>query len=392
VLQACYNDLEDFLTCPFRDIDVFPRVQRLLWGKVETTATPQAAEMKAQFHFDGLVGESGPFLRVLQVAHRVAHSDTTVLISGETGTGKELVAQAIHYHSPRRGKPFVPVNCGALPEHLVENELFGHARGAYTDASSPEQGLIAEAEDGTLFLDEVDTLIPSAQVKLLRFLQDRQYRPLGSTKSKTADVRIIAATNTDLQRQIQAQRFREDLYYRLNIIPLRLPPLRERTGDVPLLATHFLRRYGHHYGRETLRFSADTLQKLGAYLWPGNVRELETVIQRAVILGSSPVLQPEDIDLSFSYQSTIPKTGSFREAKAQAIEQFERTYLSTLLSTHQGNISQAAKHAGKERRAFTRLLEKYALHKPRSICPEALATGHTATLVAHSLMGYEPCW
>src|SRR5262249_28684355 len=217
--------------------------------------------------------------------------------------------------------------------------------------------------------------------------QDRNYRPLGSTKSKTADVRIIAATNTDLQRQIQTQRFREDLYYRLNIISLRLPPLRERTGDVPLLATHFLRRYGHHYGREALRFSADTLQKLEAYLWPGNVRELETVIQRAVILGASPVLQPEDIDLSCSYPSTIPQTGSFREAKAQSIEQFERTYLSTLLATYQGNISQAAKHAGKERRAFTRLLEKYALHKPRSICPEVLAAGHTAILAALNLMG-----
>jgi DNA-binding NtrC family response regulator len=212
----------------------------------------------------------------------------------------------------------------------------------------------------------VDTLSPSAQIKLLRFLQDRKYRPLGSTKSKTADVRIIAATNPDLQRQMQAQRFREDLYYRLNIISLRLPPLRERTGDVPLLASHFLRRYGDHYGREPLRFSADTLQTLGAYLWPGNVRELQTVIQRAVILGSSPVLQPEDIDLPFSYQSIIPQTNSFRAAKAQAIEQFERAYLTNLLTACEGNITHAAKQVGEARRSLQRLLKKYGLKRRAS--------------------------
>jgi DNA-binding NtrC family response regulator len=319
--------------------------------------------MNAPLHIDGLVGESSPFLRVLHILPPVAHSDATVLISGETGTGKELIAQAIHYQSLRRGKPFIPLNCGALPDHLFENELFGHIQGAFTDASSSEQGLVAEAEGGTLFLDEVDALSASAQVKLLRFLQNREYRPLGCSRSKTADVRIIAATNVDLRQQVQNQRFREDLYYRLNIISLRLPPLRERPEDIPLLATHFLRRYENHDGRESRRLSANALHKLVAYPWPGNVRELETVIQRAAILASSPVLQSRDIDLSGSYQHAKSEPDSFRAAKARAIEQFERTYLSNLLSAHEGNVSRAAQHAGEARRSLQRLLKKYDLDR-----------------------------
>ena len=393
VSRALRTDLDDFLCCPFRDFDVFPRMQQLLQGNGETNPTPQAEEVHAWLRLEGIVGESKPFLQVVEHAMRVAPSDATILLAGETGTGKELVARAVHYGSPRRSKPFVPVNCGALPDHLVENELFGHTKGAYTDASTSEKGLVAEAEEGTLFLDEVDTLSASAQVKLLRFLQDRAYRPMGSARSLTANVRIIAATNADLWQQVQAQRFREDLYYRLHVLAFRLPPLRERPEDIPRLVAHFLRRYGTQYGRGSFHLSADTLHKLAAYPWPGNVRELEAVIQRTVLLASSPGLQPQDIELPPPYQQDpATQRASFREAKARVIEQFERTYLSTLLSAHQGNISQAAKHAGKERRAFTRLLEKYALHKPRSICPEVFAIGHTAILAAFSLMGCELCW
>jgi two-component system response regulator GlrR len=362
VLSGLLDDLDDYLTCPFRDVDVFPRVQRLLRSRKELTTPYQCAERKALVR-NGLVGESRPFLRVLHMVSAVAYTDVTVLILGETGTGKELIARAIHYQSSRRDKPFVPVNCGALPEYLVENELFGHAKGAYTDASSPEKGLIAEAEKGTLFLDEVDTLKISAQVKLLRFLQDREYRSLGSTKNHTADVRIIAASNTDLLSQVQAQRFREDLYYRLNVIVIRLPPLRERQEDILLLASHFLRRYAHHYGRESLQLCADALHKLVAYPWPGNIRELETIIHRAVILASSPVLQREDIDLPGLSQCAMPETHSFREAKTRVLEQFERTYLSNLLTAHEGNVTHAAKHAGEPRRSLQRLLKKYRLNR-----------------------------
>ena len=367
VYQAWRDGLDDFLTCPLRDIDVFPRIQRLLEGRDVTGPTSQDEEMKVSLHGVGLVGESEPFLRVIQHILRVADSDATILISGETGTGKELVAQAIHYQSPRWTKPFVPVNCGALPDHLLENELFGHFKGAFTDASSSVKGLVAEAEGGTLFLDEVDTLSAAAQVKLLRFLQDHTYRPLGCAQSTTADVRIIAATNADLRQLVQTKQFREDLYYRLNIISLCLPPLRERPEDIPLLAAHFLCRYAHHCGRESLRLAADTQHKLIAYPWPGNVRELKTVMQRAVILANSPVLQPEDVDLPGSYPRTGSAPDAFHVAKARAIEQFERTYLTHLLAMHENNVTRAAQHAGTTRRSVQRLMKKYDL--PRNALP-----------------------
>jgi two-component system response regulator GlrR len=220
---------------------------------------------------------------------------------------------------------------------------------------------VAEAEGGTLFLDEVDTLSTAAQIKLLRFLHDRTYRPVGSAKSITADVRVIAATNAELWHLVQVKRFREDLYYRLQVIALRLPPLRERLDDIPHLAHHFLHRYCTHYGAGPQRLSTDALHKLLAYSWPGNIRELETVIQRAVLLASSAVLHANDIELSVHAPETMGQDVPFHKAKAQVIAQFERTYLLNLLSTYEGNISRAAKHAGKERRAFSRLLQKYAL-------------------------------
>jgi two-component system response regulator GlrR len=365
VSQARRTDLDDFLCCPFRDLDVFPRIQWLLQGKEATIMLPQAEEVHALLRRAGLVGESGPFLRVVEHVLRVAHSDATILLTGETGTGKELVARAVHYCSPRQGKPFVPANCGALPDHLVENELFGHTKGAYTDASSQEKGLVAEAEEGTLFLDEVDTLSAIAQVKLLRFLQDRVYRPLGSSRSITANVRVIAATNADLWEQVQAKRFREDLYYRLNVIALRLPPLRERPDDIPRLAVYFMRRYGAQYGRGPQQFSAAALRKLVVYPWPGNVRELETIVHRTVLLTSSSILHADDIELSVLLPQAVTMEESLREAKAWVIAQFERSYLHNLLSAHSGNITRAAKQAGKERRAFTRLLQKYDLN-PRA--------------------------
>jgi two-component system response regulator AtoC len=331
----------------------------LLQGRPETSTAPPGAEMRVQLGRTGLVGDSAPFLQVIAQALRVAPADATLLLAGETGTGKELVARAVHYCSPRQGHPFVPVNCGALPEALVENELFGHTKGAYTDASSPEPGLVAEAEGGTLFLDEVDTLSAAAQVKLLRFLQDRAYRPVGSARSRSANVRIIAATNAELWAQVQARRFREDLYYRLQVIALRLPPLRERSEDIPRLAMHFLRRYGSQYGRGPQQFSAAAVHKLLAYLWPGNVRELETVIHRAVLLTSAAVLHADDLEIPGPHPPAWSPEESFRAAKARVIAQFERTYLTTLLASSRGNVTRAAQQAGKERRAFTRLLHKY---------------------------------
>lgn len=310
-----------------------------------------------------LIGGSEAFLQVTAKIPALAASDATVLISGETGTGKELFALAIHNHSPRKGRPFIPVNCGALPDQLLENELFGHVKGAFTDASSPGLGLLAEAEGGTLLLDEIDSLRPSAQAKLLRFLQDREYRPLGSSKSLKADVRIIAASNADLKRQVQAGLLREDLYHRLNVLTLSIPPLRERLEDISLLAVHFLTRYGTQYGRGSLRLSPSAVQKLLAYHWPGNVRELEGVIQRAVILASTPVIEADHLDLPLSRERQAAGPDSFREAKARAIRQFERAYLTELLVASQGNVSRAAKAARMDRRAFQRLLRRHGLNR-----------------------------
>ena len=361
VVHSLLNGLDDFLTCPFREIDLLPRIQRLLQRKRGEGVPTQQTAMAEQFRVDSLVGESECFLRVVEKIPLLAHTDATVLITGETGTGKELFARAIHYHGRRQGKPFIPVNCGALPDQLLENELFGHAKGAFTHAFSPQPGLVAEAEGGTLFLDEIETLSASAQTKLLRFLQDREYRPLGSPKSKVADVRIIAATNADLRQLIIEKHFREDLYYRLHVLTLSVPPLRERLDDIPLLAAHFASRYGRQQGRGTLRLSSSALQKLLAYPWPGNVRELEGVIQQAMILNPAQTLRPEDINLPIPSRREGADGGTLREAKASAVRAFERAYLTKLLTAAHGNITRAAEAAGKERRTFQRLLQKYGL-------------------------------
>ena len=360
VSESFLEGLDDFAACPFKKVVLFPRIQRVLQVK-ERTVAARAGDIKSRFGLEALVGESKSFIQALEKIPPLAQSDATILITGETGTGKELVAQAIHYRSGRQGKPFIPVNCGALPDNIFENELFGHVKGAFTDASFSEKGLVGEAEGGTIFLDEVDVLSPTAQVKLLRFLQDREYRPVGSSRNLIADVRILAAANVELRDQVQAKKFREDVYYRLNTLSISLPPLRERTEDIPILADHFLARHASPSHQELLRLSPPALQKLLAYPWPGNVRELEGTIQRSVILTSNSVLQPDDIDLPVSAKGKVSEGASFRHAKAQAIEQFERAYLTSVLNSHRGNITWAAKQAGKERRSFQRLLRKYGL-------------------------------
>lgn len=363
-LQFLLEGLDDFVSCPFKSIDLIPRVQRLL--PCESSSSSRARTIKEEFHLEALVGESECLLRAIEKTLPIARSNATVLISGETGTGKELFARAIHYMSPRRDKPFIPINCGALPDHLFENELFGHIRGAFTDASCAVKGLIAVAEGGTLFLDEIDALSPPAQIKLLRFLQNGEYRPLGSPNTTLSNVRLIAATNANLREKVENKVLREDLYHRLNILRLSLPPLRERIEDIELLSRHFLAKYGGQNRRKCLRLSHSALQKLMAYSWPGNVRELEAVIQRTVVLNASAILHACDIDLPTSCQFNTQTTCCLREAKSRVVEQFERSYLISLLAAHLGNVSQAARAAGKERRDFQRLLRKYHLQQSNS--------------------------
>jgi two-component system response regulator GlrR len=362
VLQALHNGLDDFICCPFDSSDFFPRVHRLFPSGAPSAALGQDREFRRSFRLDSLIGEDDSFVRLIGTLRRVAEADTTCVIYGETGTGKELIARAIHYVSPRKGKPFVPINCGAVPDHLFENELFGHAKGAFTDASTAEIGLVTVAERGTLFLDEVDALSLSAQVKLLRFLQDREYRPLGSSQVIRGNVRIIAATNTCLRRRVEERLFREDLFHRLNILHLTVPALRDRPTDIPILAHHFLNKYAQLHGRNVVGFSSSALARLLQFWWPGNVRELEAVVERAVVLSSNRFLQVADIDVPIvDPDSAESSANTFQLAKEQTVRGFERAYVANLLTTYAGNVSRAARAAGKERRAFQRLMQKHGL-------------------------------
>ena len=322
--------------------------------------------MKETLGQHGLIGESPAFLEMLAALRKIAGFDATVLITGETGTGKELAARAIHYLGRRADKPFIPVNCGALPDHLIENELFGHGKGAYTDARESQAGLIAQAEGGTLFLDEVDALSPKAQVSLLRFLQDGQYRPLGGTRMETADVRILAASNVDLAELVNRDSFRADLHYRLNVMELAVPPLRARDRDVLLLARHFIAEAACAYHLPRRELHADTQGWLLAQAWPGNIRELRNRIQREFLMSEEGALRVgearPDADRrrqADRRQARHGETLNFNEAKQQALEDFERHHLIRLMRQSAGNVSQAARLAGKERRTLGKLLKKY---------------------------------
>ncbi len=351
--------LDDYLCCPFRTLELILRVRLLLGHGGSFDAARQVGR---DDQLRDVVGDSQALQKVIAKIPLIAACDTTCLLEGETGTGKELFARAIHYMSPRRAKPFVPVNCGAIPDHLVENELFGHVKGAYTDAAATETGLVTYAEDGTLFLDEVDALSLSAQVKLLRLLQEREYRQLGAARILKSNARIIAATNIDLKKKTEAKQFRDDLYHRLNVLRLFIPSLRERTDDIPLLAQYFLWRYAKMHCKNTRRIDASALRRLTTYSWPGNVRELEGVIQRAVVMSESASIQAEDIDLpDLLYPDQANMPSSLSAAKARVVEQFERSYLIEMLTTHDGNITHAARAAGKERRSFQRLLRKHSI-------------------------------
>ncbi len=315
----------------------------------------------------GLIGISPAFREMLEMLQKIAGYDASVLITGETGSGKELAARAIHYLSARRDKPFIPVNCGALPDHLIENELFGHNRGAYTDARESQAGLISQAEGGTLFLDEVDALSPKAQVSLLRFLQDGQYRPLGGSRTETAQVRVLAASNVELEQLVEEGRFRADLHFRLNVMELPVPPLRVRGDDIELLARHFIAEAACRYKVPAKELHADTLQWLASQPWPGNIRELRNRIQREFLLADGPLLRIRAPALANERRRQPDRrhgqsdTLNFKDAKQSMLQAFERSHLLRLMRECAGNISQAARLAGKERRALGKLLKKHSI-------------------------------
>lgn len=317
-----------------------------------------------------MLGQSQAIQAVRAQLQRYAGCDVQLLIEGETGTGKELAAREIHYASARRQHPFVPVNCGAIPDSLIENELFGHDRGAFTDAKAAQPGLIDHARGGTLFLDEVDALSGKGQVTLLRFLQDNEYRPVGGGATRISDARIIAATNMNLESQVAAGHFRRDLQYRLNALYLRLPPLRERDGDVVLLAQHFLQAAALKLHGPARRWSEDAMRALAAYAWPGNVRELDNIALRAYMCAGSAVIGIDELSMAEpafaewepgSRRCTNEPDAGFSAAKTHAIRQFEQDYLSRLMQRASGNISAAARLSGTERRQLGKLLAKHGI-------------------------------
>lgn len=354
LIELVRPNVDDFIIAPLRDSEVWVRVRRLLNQSYQEQHTRQFLTEK--LGLQQLIGQNPLFVSETSKIPVVARSEASVLISGETGTGKEMVARAIHYLSPRAGKSFVPVNCGAIPVELLENELFGHDKGAFTGAVGASDGLIHEAEAGTLFLDEVNCMPLLAQIKLLRFLQSKEYRRLGSTKALNGDVRIIAASNADLEAELAAGTLRRDLYYRLNVVPIVLPPLRARGSDIILLARHFLAQYAAKLNTPVVDFSPEAERKLLLYSWPGNVRELEHVIERVLILCTEKIIREDHLVLP---SNTNPSQMSFQEMKANVISQFETDYIQTLLTVYKGNVSRAAQAAQKERRTFWELLRKH---------------------------------
>ncbi|MBQ0957508.1 sigma-54-dependent Fis family transcriptional regulator [Ideonella sp. 4Y11] len=351
----------DYLRLPGELADLALRVRRAL-GRLQSGAESGAA-LAPHPHLRGLVGNSPAFVQQLARLPAYARCDANVMILGDTGTGKEACAQAIHYLSPRAGAPWVAVNCAAIPADLIEAELFGHVRGAYTHAHASRQGLVGEAEGGTLFLDEVDSLPFASQGKLLRFLQEKEYRPVGSSRLLHANVRVIAASNRALTHLGAAQGFRQDLLYRLNVLTLHLPTLRERRSDIAQLALHFLQAAGAQWRRPAPSLTPAALRRLLGHDWPGNVRELRNVIERAVLLCPGDLLDAADIDFDGAPgTSPMPSDDeSFRAAKARVVDDFERQYIEHLLASHGGNITHAAQAAKKNRRAFFELMRKHQI-------------------------------
>jgi len=348
---------EDFLLTPVRRSELCHRVLRLLRRQLRSD-DPTAGRVGSRLGMEQLVGQGPAFLAATAAIPQIAASGFPVVITGETGTGKELCARAIHHLSSRRSYPFVAVDCSALPENLFENELFGHARGAYTDAHSDHRGLIAAAEGGTLLLDEIDSLTLASQAKLLRFLQEGTYKPLGFQGTVKANVHVIVASNTPPEDCVREQRFRSDLYYRLSVVQVILPPLRERGGDIELLAEDLLRN-SPPPGTNPKSLTPAARAKLRLYEWPGNVRELSNVMQRAIWFSQGPDILPRDIILPGGTPDVRAGAESFRQARAEVLEAFERSYVAHLLRKHGGNVTRAAMEAGKERRAFGRLAKKH---------------------------------
>jgi len=368
-VEAVKAGAYDYLTKPFENID---EVSLTVAKAAERKALKDRARaleeaLTARSQFEDLIGQSTQMRSVFKLVETVSHSTATVLIQGESGTGKELVARAIHYRSARKDKPFVAVNCSALTETLLESELFGHVKGSFTGATGNKKGLFEAADGGTIFLDEIGDVPPATQVRLLRVLQEGEVKRVGANEPVKVDVRVIAATHVDLSRAKEQGKFREDLFYRLNVITIDLPPLRDRPEDVPLLAHHFLKLYAAKADKKVTGISPRAMEALTCNRWTGNVRELENVIERAVVLTANDIIDVEDLPPGLQSAPQPDSTVEvfslahlpYAQAKRLAMRAFERRYLSALLEKNNQNVSSAARAAGVDRSNFRRLLKQY---------------------------------
>jgi two-component system response regulator PilR (NtrC family) len=369
-IRAMKEGAYDYITKPFKVDEIKLIIQNALEKKnlqKENILLKQV--VRDRYHFNNIIGQSPKMSALYDLLEKVAPTKTNILITGESGTGKELVAKGIHYNSPRKDKPFVTLNCGAIPEPLIESELFGHMKGAFTDAIATKKGLFEMADEGTIFLDEISELPLLMQVKLLRVLQDREFKRVGGTEDIRVDVRIISATNKDLEEAVREKRFREDLFYRLNVIQIKLPPLRERREDIPLLAMHFLRKYTEELNKNMTGISPETLRILLDYDYPGNVRELQNIIERAVALESAQELTPQNLSTYLDQQPSskrgaidldIPSEGIDLE---KVVEELERHLLMKALDKTKGIKKKAAELLHINFRSMRYRLEKYGLNQ-----------------------------
>jgi DNA-binding NtrC family response regulator len=364
-VEAIRKGAYDYITKPFRRERILLTVDKVMqWQEVvrENLALRKALAEKVVFPL--MVGSTPVMKDLLERIRQVAPTTATVLITGASGTGKELVARAIHEHSLRGNRKFVTVNCTAIPEQVIESELFGHLKGSFTGAWKDKRGLVEEADEGTLFLDEIGDLNTNMQTKLLRLLQEGEYKPVGSVNTRKADIRFIAATNHNLKADIGEKRFREDLFYRLNVIQIEMPSLKERRQDIPLLSYHFLRKYARANQKEILEISPEAMQALVSRDYPGNVRELENIIERGVIFCTSKSLTLKDLHLDPEGEALYPNLNeeaaslSFKDAKEKMISLFHRQYIMSLLQHSAGNISKAAEAAGIQRQYLHRLMKE----------------------------------
>jgi two-component system response regulator HydG len=363
----------DYLTKPINYDELMVVLQRTLeQRRLKQEVQRLRREVSARYSFGNIIGKSAAMQAIYDLIGDLAQTDATVLIQGETGTGKELIAKAIHYNSGRKERPFVGVSCAAIPDTLLESELFGHEKGAFTGATKTRLGRFEQAEGGTIFLDEVGDMPLTTQAKLLRVLQEREFERLGGNETVRVDVRVISATNKDLRKAMQQGAFREDLFYRLNVLLITVPPLRERLEDLPLLAFHFLKIYATRFNKTLDQIEPAAVQLLAQQRWPGNVRELENAIERGVILEKSNTispetvtrcLQPDDPAAAGSFNYFIYENLPFRTAKQDLLDRFEREYVSRLLDKHKGNITTAAREAELDYKNFFEKLKRHNLSK-----------------------------